>query len=179
MAFPFAAVLCPILWFVYRDATGVARFATSLPRVLALALGAVVGSYAAATVVATAVGPTTAASAGRLQPLLAPSNTALAVVAVVGASLGAFLVADALGVVPGWLTTVLAPLGVAVGWPVLVAVAATYAAGNALGTELPFLVQAGLVAVGIVCSVAWLFLCSSWLAPLAGDVLATGRSQSS
>lgn len=34
----------------------------------------------------------------------------------------------------------------------LVAIAATYAVGNALGTELPFLVEAGFLVVGIVCA---------------------------
>lgn len=175
MAFPFLAVLFPLLWFVYRDAAGVYRFVTSLPRILAFVGAALIASYAAAVVLGAAVGPADG-SPGRLKPLRAPSNGALVVVAVVSALLGLYLLVDATGVVPGWLTTVLAPAGIAVGWPMLVAALATYAVGNALGTELPLIVEAGFIALGIVASVAWLFGLASWFAAFATGRSATGHS---
>lgn len=177
MAFPFLAVLSPVLWFLYRDATGVDRIATSLPRVLALVGAAVVVSYGVAALVAAALGPASAFD-GPVESLLAPSNAALTVVAVAGAAFGAFLLADAVGVVSGRLTTVFAPFGMAVGWPVIAAVFLTYAVGNALGTELPFLVEAAVLVVGIVGAVAWLFVCSSRVASLAGDVVTGDRARS-
>lgn len=178
MAFPFAAVLFPLLWFVYRDATGVDRFVTSLPRILGLVGTAVLASYAAAVVAGALFGPADG-SPGRLKPLLAPSNGTLVVVAVVSALLGLYLLGDATGLVPRWLTTVLAPAGIAVGWPMLVAILATYAVGNALGTELPLLVQAAFVAVGIVASVAWLFVLGSAIAAFVADRSASGHSPAS
>lgn len=178
MAFPFAAVLFPLLWFVYRDATGVDRFATSSPRILALVGAAVLVSYAAAVVVG-AVIDSAAGAPSRTKPLFAPSNGALTVVAVVSTLLGLYLLGDATGVVPRWLTTVLTPVGIAVGWPMLVAILATYAVGNALGTELPLAVEGAVVAVGIVASVAWLFVLASWFAAFATGRSATGHSSAS
>lgn len=115
MVFPFAAVLFPVLWFVYRDATGVEGIANSLPRLLGSVAAAVVVSYVVAGIASAAIGPASESASGSLKPPFAPSNATIAAVTFLSALLGTSLFADAIVDVSRWLTTVLAPFGVAVG----------------------------------------------------------------
>lgn len=167
MAFPFAAALSPLLWFVIRNATstGSGWFATNaLPRAVAFAAGAVVLSYA----VAMAVAATTTAEERPLPPwkrwLFAPSNRALGSFGAVSLAFGSYTVA---GTVPQWFDVVAVPAGVVIGWPLLLLAVGSIAVVNALGQQFAA-VEFAAVAVGVALSVAWLFILLGWLTDAVG-----------
>ncbi len=173
MAFPFAAVLAVLLWFLNRDVgmrLGRADLAVDWPQTVLFALLAVVGSYAVAVALVAALHGVDPSAPGWATPLASPSDATLRTFAVVAALLGTYVVSGTFVAFPDWVDTVAAPVGLVLGWPLVPFVFAYSAIGNALGTELPFLVEAGFVAVGIVAAVAWLFLLSSWVGTLAGVV---------
>ena len=175
LAFPFAAVLSVLLWFLNRDVgirLGRADLAVNWSRVALLAVLAVVGSYVVAALVVAGLDGTGRRAPAWTSPLVSPSAATLIVFAAISASLGVYLVGGSVASVPNWVDLVATPVGVVVGWPVLVAVLASYAIGNALGSDLPLLVEAGIVTVGIVVAVAWVFLLSSWFVTLSDGIVA-------
>ncbi|WP_423743196.1 hypothetical protein V5735_08850 (plasmid) [Haladaptatus sp. SPP-AMP-3] len=160
LAFPFVAVLYPLLWFIIRDADIAAAYGVSgvVPRALGFAVGAVVVSYVVAVAVVELVdGDADSASTWR-RWLFAPSNRALALFAVVSLLLGVQLLD--VTTTPVWLRDAERLLGVVVGWPLLVTYLGGFGLSVLLGESLA--VQFVAVAVGVSLSVVWLFVLFGW-----------------
>lgn len=177
LAFPFAAVLYPLLWFVARDADIAASVGSAHPtRTLGLAAVSVVASYVLA-VLAAAVAATLDSRRGSVptwtRPLVRPSDATLAVFAGVSLALGYAVFSGVPLGHSGWLSPVARLLGAVVGWPLVVSYAAAVAASDALGVS-SFAAEAAAVVLGVGLSVAWLFVLSGWLVALLG-----GRSVAS
>ncbi|MFH5797556.1 hypothetical protein [Haladaptatus sp. CMAA 1911] len=170
LAFPFAAVLYPLLWFIVRDAhiamayvkSGVGSWA------LGFSSGSVVVSYVVAVVVVEVVEGDSDSASTWERWLFAPSNRTLALFAVVSLLLGIQLLD--VTTTPVWLRDAERLLGVVVGWPLL----ATYLAGFGLSVLFrDSLVQFAAVAVGVSLSVAWLFILFGWFADAVSRSLGT------
>lgn len=182
LAFPFAAVLFSLAWFLLRDVGirfGRADLAVDPSRVALLVVLSVVASYVVAALVVAGLDGTAWSAPGWASSLVSPSDATVGVFVLISVLLAGYAVAGTVASIPDWVDLVATPVGVVLGWPLLVAVFGSYAVGNALGTELPFLVEAGLVAVGVVVAVAWLFVLSSWIATLSGGIVSGSASQPS
>ncbi|WP_231184747.1 hypothetical protein [Haladaptatus sp. DYF46] len=171
LAFPFVAVLYPLLWFIVRDADVTTAYGVSgvVPRTLGFVTGAVVVSYVVAVVVVEVVeGDSDSASTWK-RWLFAPSNRALALFAVVSLLLWIQLLD--VTTTPVWLRDVERLLGVAVGWPLM----AAYLVGFGLSVLFrgSLGVQFAAVAVGVSLSVAWLFVLFGWFADAVSRSLGT------
>lgn len=175
MVFPFATVLSPCLWFIYRDATVTASgrsAANVFPQAIAFAAGAVILSYVIATAIA-------AIAATEEQPLprwkrwlFAPSNQVIGLFASVALAFDIYIVA---GTVPRWFDVVAVPVGVVVGWPLMLLVVGSIAVVNAFGQQFA-VIEFVAVAVGVALSVAWLFLLFGWLTDAVGRFVGTAVS---
>jgi len=174
---PMLVVLAPLLWFGYRGATAPSTATLSFDptpaAVAAVVAGSLAVSYLLAAAVDAALGLRTVDPAGRpvVAALARPSDAALAVVAAVGVGVGAYLLGSALVGLPGWVDAVVAPVGVVIALPLLVADAGVLAVGNAVAVE-SFAAEAVAVAVGVSLSVVWVFLLAGGavavVGPLAG-----------
>lgn len=172
LAFPFAAVLYPLLWFIVRDAGIAMAYGKSgvVPRALGFATGAVVVSYVVAVVVVEVVDAGSTSTWRRW--LFAPSNHAFALFAVVSLLLG--IQALDVTTTPVWLRDVERLLGVVAGWPLL----ATYLVGFGLSVLFreSLDVQFAAVAVGVSLSVTWLFVLFGWFADAVSRSVRTNSS---
>lgn len=176
LAFPFAVVLSPLLWFVFRDADIATASGSANPvQTLGFAAIAVVVSYVVAVGVVVALGPRHGSASDWVQSLIRPSNATLAVFAVISLALGVYVFGGAIVTFPQWLDSAAAVLGLVLGWPLVVCYAGTIALGNTLGTQLPFAVEAVVVALGIALSATWLFVLSGWVAGLFGVSASVAR----
>lgn len=184
LAFPFTAVLYPLLWFMIRD-TGIsavshpttAELLAMLPRTLALTGGAVVVSLLVAAGVVRLLNLTSEADtlSGWKRLLFQPSNRALVTFTVISVALGAYIVAGSFVTLPQEVEMVVRPLGIILGWPLLVVYVGMVAVGNAFIGEPAFIVQAVVVGFGLALSTTWLFLLSGWLANVASAIPGASR----
>lgn len=174
LAFPFAAVLYPLLWFIIRNADISIAYEESGvgSRAFGFAAGAVVVSYVVAVVVVEVVDAGSNSDSTWKHWLFAPSNRALALFVVVSLLLGIQLLD--VTTTPVWLRDVERLLGVVVGWPLL----ATYLVGFGLSALFrgSLGVQFAAVAVGVSLSVAWLFVLFGWFADAVSRSMETDSS---
>lgn len=168
LALPLCALATPPLYLLYREATlcgtpaGCSRVA--LAGYVGLSLLAPVGAWLVARAVAAGRGPEWLAPR--------PDDPTLAVLAAIVVALVTYLLTAAVGVVPGWLDAVLAPVGGLLGLPFALVHAMSVGFGDTLG-EPSMAVQRLVAAVGAALSGAWWYLLADTAA--RGVVRITGR----
>ncbi|MFB6123451.1 MAG: hypothetical protein ABEJ78_08335 [Haloferacaceae archaeon] len=165
LALPFLVALYPSLWLTVRG-TGVARGPPAdPPRFVASVVGAVALSYLVAALV-TALIPLDAASLPpRVHRVVAPPNATLLVVGVVTLALGVYVGGSFVVEFPRWLDGAARVVGVALGWPLVLATLGLHAVGNAApALRVPFAVELFVTLVGVATSAVWVVVLSGWLA---------------
>lgn len=167
---PALVALFPAEWFVLRAVGTAAVRDGPVPArdLVAGSLGALLLAYAVSVAVASAA--RTRGPDGALARALRPTDATLAVLAVVLAGTAGYFVASLFVVPTGPLGSVFAALGVLVGLPLVLAHAASVAAGNALGLDG---LGTAAVVVGLAASAVWTF----GLAAAAGRLLRRVRSR--
>ena len=167
LVFPFSVAFFPMIWFVYRDAgvrvVGGQRVMTPFSRTLALAIAAVVVSFALSTVVVAAIGPEDESTAPWQRFLFRPTNGTLLVLTALWSIIVAYIALNSAVDLPFGSELV---VGVPLLWPLLAAILLTYAIGNAIPALQAFAVQAAFAIVGLALSAAWIFVLSTGLARL-------------
>lgn len=167
LALPLVVLASPPLFLLYREV----RICGTPVGCRSLALAGYALVLLAALLAAATVARRVAA--GRAPGWLAPrpDDRTLGVLAAIVGALAAFLVAAAAGVVPGWLGDALAPVGVLLGFPLVVVQAVLVGVGNAVGIP-PRAVQLLAVVVGVGLSGAWWYLLAGsaarWLSRVVG-----------
>jgi hypothetical protein len=170
---PFLMALFPLLWWVHRGAhTAAVRpsgEALSLTAVATAVAGRVLLSYLCGVAVATLSGVRTTPPSNRyIRAVFFPTDRTLRVLAVLLGAIGVYFVTALLTPIPPMIDDALTPFGVALGWPLFVAVLGLYAVGNAIGT-VPLAVQ-GLVVAGTLSLIAvWVFTLATWLSGVAAN----------
>ena len=150
---PALLVLFPAEWFVLR-AVGTAAVREGPVPVGWLVVGTVGGLVAAYPVAVAAVTAARALEPGGLvAAALHPSDRTLAVLGGLLAAAAGYLLVALFAVPTGPLATVAAAAGALLGLPLVLAYAASVAAGNAVGFGLPL--ETAAVVVGLAASAAW------------------------
>lgn len=173
LAFPFVVTLFPLLWTAVRGTTiGRGRgFAPDSLGFLAYVVGAVTVSYLVAAAVTAAVGVDAESLPVWAGRLLDPSNATLAVVGAVSVVLVAYVGGSFLVEFPDPVDEAARGVGVVLGWPLVVAVVATYAVGNAFPSlAVPFVVELAVTLAGVALSAVWIFCLSAGVAAAARRV---------
>lgn len=165
LVFPFLVVCFPMIWFVFRDA-GVRvvegqRVMTPFSRTLALAIAAIVASYAVSVVVVSAIGPPDGSTTPWHRVLFRPTDGTLLVLVVLWSTIVAYVALSSTANLPFWSELV---VGIPLLWPLLLAILVTFAVGNAAPALQAFWVQAAFAVVGLALSAGWTFVLSTGIA---------------
>lgn len=153
LTLPLCTLASPPLFLLYRETTVCGTPAgcrtVALAGYAVLALLVPVGAWLVASAVATGRGP------GWVAPR--PDDHTLAALGGIVAGLVAYLLAATVGVVPGWLDVLLAPVASLLGLPLVIVSSMLIGFGRTLG-EPTTTVQRLVVLAGIALTGAWWYL---------------------
>lgn len=165
LAFPFAAILYPLLWFVNRG-VGIATATTNRTvaeihgQAIESAVVAAAVSFLVAIVVVAVVRRSSRPLPWWTRPFLRPSNGTLAVFAAISFVFWGLVVLLSPGAASDADVVLFA-------WPLVLLYVGMTVIGNAATGEPSFAVQAVVVGIGVALSTVWLFLLSSLVARVA------------
>lgn len=173
LVFPLLVFAFPTLYFVYRDAQFCASSGGCLEH-LGYAVAGIGVSYLLAVGVLALADGLLGAESGYARLALRPSDGTLVVTGALVGGIAVYGVLSLVGAVPPWLDSVLAPIGLVVGFPFAAAVAGMTLLGSAVGREPSMVVQFGVVAVSLALTGAWVFLLATGTAGLLGGTVSDG-----
>ncbi|WP_135828965.1 hypothetical protein [Halorussus halobius] len=177
LALPLLAFAVPTLYFVYRDATGGCPSGRPCLGVAhaGYAVAALAGSYLLAVVVTSLADvPALAARHPYARLALRPTDRTLTVLAVLVVAIASYVLATLVATIPPWLDRALAPLGLVVGLPLVVAYGGLTVVGSAVSVEPSLAVQTAVVAASLAATGVWLLGLATGIAGLlaSGGALA-------